>query len=83
MITQAIFSIIFRLLETLFNWLPLVDTLPWGIDAILIMAVGLFKAFVAIFPPMQIVFEAFLIYIGFRIILKLLRMIPFVGRAMD
>lgn len=83
MITQSIFSTMFSLFALLFNRLPQVTILPWGVDEILVQAVGSFKAFMAVFPPMQIVFNAFIIYISFRIGIRLLRAIPFFGRALE
>lgn len=52
-----------------------VDVLPFGMDAILVSAVGSFKAFIHIFPPAQIVFNAFMIYISFRFVLLVMKLI--------
>lgn len=83
MITQTLFSAIFGLFGFLLSSLPQVTTLPWGIDSILVGAMGTFRALMALFPPLQVVFTAFMFYIGFRLLLKLLKMIPMFGKAFD
>lgn len=55
--------------------------LPWGLDNLLIQGVTGFKILSTAFPPFQIVLQAFIIYIGFRIIMQLLKAIPILGKT--
>ena len=57
--------------------------LPWGTDAILTQAVQAYKVLAGAFPPFQTILDAFTIYIGFRIIMRVLKVIPFVGNMVD
>lgn len=63
--------------NTLVSWLPTADTLPWGLDDIWTDAIAYFKGFTELFPPMEIVFQAFMIYLGFRLLLIVVKI--FVG----
>jgi len=78
MIIQLLLSIVVNVLNILTAWLPTVDVLPLGMDTIVSTAFGYFKTFSSLFPPLLIVWTAFLWYMTFRIILlslKLLRII--------
>jgi hypothetical protein len=75
--------IIINFLNAATSFLGRVDTLPWGLDAILTNAIGMFRAFLALFPPLQTIFIAFIIYLGFRLSMRFIRMIPIVGRLVD
>ena len=57
--------------------------LPWGMDDIMVQAVGSYKVLASAFPPFQTILAAFIIYLGFRIILKILKVIPFVGNTIE
>lgn len=74
MIFILILTGITSLLAYLLQWLPSGLELPWGLDGIMIMAVGYFNAFVQIFPPLGIVVQAFLIYIGFKLGIMILKL---------
>ena len=88
MILNLIFFAFLSVLNLLTFWLPQeqvngVYVLPWGIDSIFVSAVSSFKAMVDVFPPFGIVFDAFLFYLGFKIVIRIVRMIPIVGRYID
>ena len=57
--------------------------LPWGLDSIMTQAVQAYKALAGAFPPFQTVLDAFIIYLGFRLVLKIIKVIPFVGNMID
>jgi len=73
MITQFLFTIIITIFGAITQFLPDVTTLPFGMDELLISSTGYFKGFMGIFPPLQVVFGAFMIYLSFRLLLILLR----------
>lgn len=85
MIIQLLLSLflnMFSLFQQLLH-LPSFATLPWGIDGILVSAVAGFKAMSVVFPPFMIVYNAFIIYLIFKLLVVILRMIPFFGRSFD
>lgn len=51
------------------------DQLPWGLDAIMVTAVGYYKTFEYIFPPIGIVFTATMIYLGFKGIMLVMKLV--------
>lgn len=57
-----------------------VTTLPFGIDSILVQGVGYIKFLATVFPPIDSVLNGFLYIIGFKILMKLVRLIPWFGR---
>lgn len=57
--------------------------LPWGTDAILLQAVTGYKLLAGAFPPFQTILTAFIIYLLFRIALKMLKVVPFVGNMIE
>lgn len=77
MIIQILLALINIIITLLFFWLPPGDRLPFGLDDIFIMASQYFRSFMEIFWPLQIVLEAFLIYLGFLIAMKIVRI--FIG----
>jgi len=60
------------------SWLPTATILPWGLDDLWITSIGYFKGFMLVFPPLTIVFDAFMIYLGFRLLLIVLKI--FLGK---
>lgn len=77
MIIKIFISVIVLIITSITSWLPTVEELPWGLDDLWQTSVASFKAFIEVFPPLQIVFSAFLIYLGFRLTLILIKI--FVG----
>jgi len=78
MIWYYIMSFFGNMLNLMFSWLPRVDILPLGIDGYLSSAITSFKAFSEIFPPLALIFQAFMFYMAFKVsllTLKLLRII--------
>ena len=78
MIWYYILYAILNFLNFAISALPRVEVLPLGMDEALTTAVTYFKSFMEIFPPFQIIYTAFMFYMGFRItllVLKLFRVI--------
>ncbi len=83
MIIDALLNVVSSLgleLSSQFH-LPIITELPWGMDATLTNAVGGYKAMAVFFPPLSIIMTAFLIYLGFRITIIVLRVVPFLREA--
>jgi len=73
-----IINLLYFILNTVLgivNAIPKVEILPFGIDAVVMNAVYLFKLFIVIVPPANSVFNIFLIYIGFKFSLFVLKLI--------
>lgn len=64
-----------NMLNLMFSFLPRVDELPFGMDGYLEQAVSTFKAFAEIFPPFEVVLQAFLFYLSFKIMMLTLRLL--------
>lgn len=71
MIFQILYFIIVGILSVIGSFFPgygeIPLLLPWGLDNILIVGFAYLNAFIDIFPPIGIVLEAFIIYLGFRL----------------
>lgn len=63
------------LLNIMFSFLPRVTELPWGVETWLVNGVHMFNAFKDIFPPLGVLFTAFLAYLSFRVTLLTLRLL--------
>lgn len=81
MIFLAFLQIIVATLKIIFSILPNVDVLPFGIDSILVQGVGYVHYVASIFPPIQSILSGFLYVVGFKIVLKVIRLIPWFGRV--
>lgn len=57
--------------------------LPWGTDEWFSQGITGYKILAASFPPMGVVFTAFLIYIGFKIVVQILKAVPILGRTLS
>jgi len=57
--------------------------LPWGVDDYVALGINGYKVLAQSFPPMQTILNAFLIYIGFRIAIQLLKAVPILGRTLQ
>lgn len=80
---QLIFAvpiIILGAFSTLVVGSSTVTTLPFGIDSILVQGVGYIKFLATVFPPIDSVLNGFLYIIGFKVLMKLVRLIPWFGR---
>lgn len=67
-------------LNAITAFVPTVETLPFGLDTILADGFGWFFYVAEVIPPLGSMYEAFIWVIGFKITMRLLLMIPFVGR---
>lgn len=83
MITDYFLTFIITLLQKFFSLFPVVTELPFGIDSYVVYAVGLFKGFMAIFPPFGSIFVAFTAYLGFRLVMMLFGIIPIFGKIVN
>lgn len=75
MIVYLIMLSIGNVLSIMFSFLPSVTTLPYGIDPIAVQAMGYVRAMIVIFPPLGVILQAFLYYLGFRLILAIVKVI--------
>ena len=76
MLTGFFLNIFITIFNFAFSWGGTITTLPFGIDAFLQTGMGYFYSLVAIIPPLGIILSGFLWVIGFKLLLKLLAMIP-------
>ena len=87
MIFELIIGILTYIIAAVGNYLPGGGTvpllLPWGTDAWFSEGINGYKVLAQSFPPMGVVLSAFLIYIGFRIALRLLKGVPILGRTLS
>lgn len=81
MIVHTLFAVLNSIGDSLTVYFPVITELPWGIDSILLNAVLGYKKLSTYFTPLNTMLVAFVIYLGFKFSLIILRMIPFVGRA--
>jgi len=75
MIFELLFIALIGFINLLTVWLPDGLTLPYGLDNLFIRFVGTIHVFFVVFPPLVDVMFAVTIYIGFRLVLLILRMI--------
>ena len=78
MIVYGVFSIVtspLLLLNLIPNFSVTSGTLPFGTDAILVSAISMFKAVMLIFPPFAVVYQAAIVYLGFELVMFVLRLI--------
>ena len=52
---------------------PIITSLPFGMDGVLVTAFGYFYALMAIVPPLQVIWPAFIIYLSFKVLLFTLK----------
>lgn len=82
-----IITIILQLVESIIKWLntflPPVQSLPWGIDSVLVSGVGYVRYITVYFPPLGTLISAFLIYIGFIFLFKIIGLIPIVRNILN
>lgn len=63
--------------------LPIITELPWGIDSVLVNGLGGYRAMAVFFPPLTVVMTAFIIYLGFRIVVMVIKAIPVIGKTVN
>ena len=88
MLAEIIFNMFAKIAE-LFAWVfpnpmgqnPLL--LPYGLDNIFQTGITGYKILAQSFPPFTYVMNAFVILLVFKIIMRFMKMIPIIGRAID
>jgi ABC-type phosphate/phosphonate transport system permease subunit len=69
MIINLLIGLITLILGAIFSWLPIVTTLPtiagFDIDGALVTGMGQFNTFVTTFWPLDYMFKAFLVLMGY------------------
>lgn len=75
MITYIILAGFISLIGGVLAFLPVVTTLPFGIDDALSTTMGYWNTFANFLPPLAFLFQMTLWYLGFRVILMGLKLI--------
>lgn len=86
MIVEIIFYMITGIIDKLTGFVGMGQVplrLPWGIDDWFVQGVSGFKVLAQAFPPFNTILGAFVIYLLFRICLRLLRAVPILGRTIS
>lgn len=73
MIIYFILQFIIVVVGLAFVALPEVLVLPWGLDEFMISGVSGFRSLMEFFPPFGTVLTAFLVFIGFKLSVLLLK----------
>jgi len=73
MIIFFVLTFILTIVSFIFAPFPTISELPWGIDSVMVSGVSGFKYLAELYPPFSTVLTAFLVYIGFRVGIILLR----------
>lgn len=82
MLIWLLLQIPLTIINSFASWIPKVTVLPLGLDAILISGVGYLFYLFAFFPPLQLLYDAFLVIIVFKIGLRVFLMIPVLGKML-
>jgi len=80
MIFYFLLQIPLLIFNSLSAFLPLVTELPFGIDPILDDGFGWFLYLTTVFPPLLVMYQAFIWVLGFKLTIKILPILPFVGK---
>jgi len=80
MIFTLIFGMFVTIFAVIFQYFPIVTELPFGSDAILSTGMGYIHFVIAVFPPLGIMLSGFLVIIGFKMLMLVLRAVPIIGR---
>jgi len=75
MIWYYIILFITNVFNAVFSFLPKVTQLPFGADAFLLTAVGYFNFVVYLVPPLGVMMQVFLAYMGFKVTLVILNLL--------
>jgi len=73
MIIQLLIQILIGIITIIFSWLPSIETLPFGVDGALTLAVSYFKGATETFPYLEIVWTCFGYLLGFEILLIIVK----------
>lgn len=80
MLIYLILQIPLMFLNVVTSIFPSVDTLPLGLDALLVSGFGYFLYVATLIPPLMSLYNAFIWVVSFKIGLRIFLMIPIVGR---
>jgi len=75
MLINFLFFILTTLVSLIFAFLPSGDRLPYGLDDTLITAVAYYNQFAESFWFLEIIIQAFVLYLGFLIALVIIKLI--------
>lgn len=73
MIIYFLLLFVVYVISLLFAPFPVVEELPWGVDAFLSGGISQFRLLTEFFPPLSTVLDVALIYLTFRISIIVLR----------
>jgi len=74
MIIQILLAIAVLFLNIIASWLPVVETLPFGLDTILTTAVSYFHGITETLPYLQTTWNCFMFVISFEILFLTLKL---------
>lgn len=74
MLIQLLIQIVLSVLDVLFFWLPVADLLPLGSDQAFLTFFGYIRSFVERMWPLQIIYECFLYFAGFMLLMVVLKL---------
>lgn len=83
MFTYLLLYIPIRLIGVLTMLFPVVTTLPFGIDTILVTGFANFLYVADLIPPLMLMYQAFIWVMLWKIALKLFTLLPWVGRLIN
>jgi len=75
MITFFIIKAIISVISIVFIFMPVIEELPFGVDAYIEQGVSGYKLLASYFPPLDLFMDLFLIYIGYKLIMLLIKFI--------
>jgi hypothetical protein len=78
MLTIGLIYLFTAIFSLIFSWFPVVTQLPFGIDGVLTTGMGYVWFMANIIPPIGIMLNGFLFLIGFKIVLKIIAMVPII-----
>jgi len=81
MLIYALITVVTMMLSVFTVWFPIVNELPWGLDSYILSGFSGIYTLSEYFPPLGMVLDGFLIYMGFKFGMLIFKMIPFIGKA--
>jgi len=83
MIIILFLNLIVSVLGALFYVLPSVEKLPFGIDEVIVQGAGYLSFLGDLIPPLGYLVSAFVFYIGFLMLLKVMKLVPIIRNMFD
>lgn len=83
MLIYFLIQIPLMILGALLFYFPKVTELPFGLDPLLTTGFSNFFYIINIIPPLALMWEAFVWVMAFKISIKIMLMIPIVGRMFN